>query len=52
MQVVDCAEPENPKRPKNREGRLLDSKGRAIALHGHDPNSIFYFEEIRVRRLD
>ena len=51
-QVVDYTEPENPERPKNREGRLLNPKGGAIALQGHDPDSIFYFKDIRVRRLE
>lgn len=51
-QVVDYTEPRNPERPKGREGRLLNPKGGAIALQGHDPNSVFYFKEIRIRRLD
>lgn len=51
-QMVDYTEPRNPERPKNREGRLLNPRGGAIALQSHDPNSIFYFKEIRIRRLD
>ena len=51
-QVVDYTEPENPERPKNRVGRLLNPKGGAIALQAHDPDSIVYFKDIRIRRLD
>ena len=50
-QVVDYTEPENPVRPKNRAGRLLDPKGGAIALQAHDPDSIFYFKDLRIRSL-
>lgn len=51
-QVIDYTEPENPKRPPNRLGRLLRREGGAIALQGHDPDSIVYFKDIRIRRLD
>ncbi len=51
-QVIEYTEPPNPKRPKNREGRLLNPEGGAIALQGHDPNSVFYFKDLRIRRLD
>ena len=51
-QIIDYTEPANPERPKNREGRLLNPKGGAIALQGHDPNSMFYFKDLRIRRLD
>ena len=51
-QIIDYAEPPNPERPKNRLGRLLNPKGGAIALQGHDPKSVFYFKDLRVRRLD
>jgi hypothetical protein len=49
--VVDYTEPENVQRPANRAGRVLDPKGGLIALQGHDPKSIFYFKDIRIRRL-
>jgi hypothetical protein len=49
--VIDYTEPENPERPPNRAGRLLDPNGGAIALQGHDPGSIYYFKEVRIRRL-
>ncbi len=51
-QIIDYTEPNKPERPKNREGRLLNPKGGAIALQGHDPNSVFYFKDLRIRRLD
>lgn len=50
--VVDYIEPENPERPENRKNRLLDPDGGAIAIQAHDANSIWYFKEIKVRRLD
>ena len=51
QQVIDYSEPENAERTAKREGRLLDPNGGAIALQAHDPNSIFYFKDIRIRRL-
>lgn len=50
-QVVDYAEPEGVQRPAERAGRLLDPNGGAIALQAHDPGSVFYFKEIRIRCL-
>ncbi len=50
-QVVDYTESANVKRPPNRAGRLLGPDGGAIALQAHDPKSIFYFKDIRIRRL-
>jgi Domain of Unknown Function (DUF1080) len=50
-QVVDYTEPKNAPRPPSRAGRLLNPKGGAIALQGHDPGSVFYFKEICIRRL-
>ncbi len=52
QQVIDYVEPENPKRPKNRAGRLLKPEGGAIALQAHDPESVFFFRDIRLRRLE
>lgn len=51
-QTVDYTEPENPERPKARAKRLIDPKGGAIALQAHDPKSVFYFKQIRIRRLE
>ncbi len=51
-QVVDYTEPENLQRPKEREGRRLNPAGAGIALQAHDPKSIFYFKNIRLRPLD
>lgn len=50
-QVVDYHEPLNPTRPKNRAGRLLRKSGGAIALQAHDKNSVWYFKDIRIKRL-
>ena len=52
QQVVDYTEPDNVKRPRARAGRLLDPNGGAIAIQAHDPQSIFYFKSIQIRRLD
>jgi hypothetical protein len=40
-----------PIREPARAKRLLDSGGGAIALQAHDPNSIFYFKQIRIREI-
>lgn len=50
--VVDYTEPRGVKRPAERAGRLLDPNGGGIALQAHDPKSVFYFKDIRVRRLE
>lgn len=50
-QVMDYTEPDDVKRPPSRAGRLLDPEGAAIALQAHDPESIFYFKDIRIREL-
>ena len=49
--VVDYTEPDNVQRPPDRAGRLLDPRGGSIALQAHDPGSVFYFRDIRIRRL-
>ncbi len=51
QQVVDYTEPDNPQRPANRAQRLIDPNGGAIAIQAHDPGSVFYFQEIRLREL-
>ncbi len=48
--VVDYTEPEHVERPKGSEGRVLSSG--TFALQGHDPNSIVYFKNIRVKVLE
>ena len=50
-QCVDYTEPENPERPENRKGRLLNPEGGAIALQAHDPDSTWHFKEIKIKRL-
>lgn len=50
-QVIDYTEPEAVQRPPDRAGRLLDPNGGAIALQGHDPKSVFYFKDIRIKPL-
>lgn len=47
--TVDYTEPDNPERPKGREGRVL-SHGQ-IALQAHDPNSTVFYRNIRVKVL-
>ncbi len=49
--TVDYTEPPNAERPPERKGRLLDPQGGSIALQGHDPGSVFYFKDIKIRRL-
>lgn len=51
QQVVDYIEPANPLRTEKRAGRVLRPEGGAIALQAHDPDSVFYFKDIRIRRL-
>jgi len=51
QQVLDYTEPENVQRPPQRAGRLFDPAGGAIALQAHDPNSVWYFKDIRLKRL-
>ncbi len=50
--AVDYTEPANVQRPPERAGRRLDPEGGAIALQAHDPGSVFYFKDIRIRRLE
>ncbi|SMO38777.1 3-keto-disaccharide hydrolase [Fodinibius sediminis] len=48
--MVDYTEPENPEREGERVHRILSSG--TFALQGHDPNSVIYFKDIKVRPLD
>ncbi len=50
-EVVDYTEPADAKRPKERAGRLLSADGGGIALQAHDAKSVWYFKDIRVKRL-
>ena len=47
--TVDYTEPENPERPEGRERRVL-SRGQ-IALQAHDPNSMVFYRNIRIKVL-
>lgn len=47
--MVDYTEPSNPFRPEDKKGRLLSSG--TFALQGHDPNSVVYYRNLRVRPL-
>jgi predicted RNA-binding protein with PUA-like domain len=47
--TVDYTEPENPKREKGRERRVVSSG--TFALQGHDPKSKTWFRNIRVKAL-
>jgi len=51
QQVVDYTEPPGVRRPAERAGRLLNPDGGGIALQAHDPKSIFYFKDIRIKHL-
>lgn len=51
QQVIEYTEPPNVERPPERAGRRLDPNGGGIALQAHDPQSIFYFKDIRIKRL-
>ena len=51
-QVMDYVEPESPERPPSRSQRLIDPNGGALAIQAHDPQSVFYFKELRIRSLD
>jgi hypothetical protein len=47
--VVDYTEPDDVKREKGNEGRVLS--GGTFALQGHDPNSKVFYKNIMVRVL-
>ena len=51
QQVVDYTEPPGVQRPAERGGRLLSRDGGGIALQAHDPKSVFYFKDVRIKRL-
>jgi hypothetical protein len=50
-EVVDYTEPADVVRPKERAGRRFAAEGGAIALQAHDAESVWYFNDIRVKRL-
>ncbi len=50
--VVDYTEPSHPKRSWKRKQRLLNPTGGTFAIQAHDPSSIWYFKEIRIRTLN
>lgn len=49
--VVDYTEPACEVRPKGRTGRLFSADGGAIAIQAHDAGSVWYFKDVRVKRL-
>jgi hypothetical protein len=49
--VVDYTEPTPAQPPKGMPGRKWNPNGGAIALQGHDPTSVYYFKDIRIREL-
>jgi len=49
--AVDYTEPKDAKRPPDRAGRLLAAEGGGIALQAHDPKSVWYFKNIRIKPL-
>lgn len=50
-QVVDYTEPADVVRSKALVGRRFRAAGGAIALQAHDPESVWYFKDIRAKRL-
>lgn len=50
-EVIDYTEPKDAKRALDRVGRVLAAEGGAIALQAHDAKSVWYFKEIKVKRL-
>jgi hypothetical protein len=50
-EVVDYTEPADVVRPKERAGRRFSADGGAIALQAHDAGSVWYFKDIRIKRL-
>lgn len=50
-EVVNYSEPADVKRPKERAGRLFANDGDGIALQAHDAKSVWYFKDIRIKRL-
>lgn len=50
-EVVDYTEPADVVRPKDRVGRVFAAEGDGIALQAHDPTSVWYFKDIKVKRL-
>jgi hypothetical protein len=50
-EVVDYTEPADVVRPKERAGRLFAADGGAVALQAHDAKSVWYFKDVRVKRL-
>lgn len=49
--VVDYTEPDDVVRPEERASRLFSPDGGAIALQAHDASSVWYFKDIRIKRL-
>ena len=49
--VVDYTEPAEVRRPPERKGRVISPTGGGIALQAHDPKSVWYFKDIRAKRL-
>ena len=50
-EVVDYTEPADVVRPKERAGRVFAADGGGIALQAHDARSVWYFKDVRVKRL-
>jgi hypothetical protein len=50
--VLDYTEPENPERAPDRAGRVINPEGGHIALQAHDPRGVYYFKNIKIRRLN
>ena len=51
VETVDYTEPEDVVRPPERRGRLFSAVGGGIALQAHDAGSVWYFRNLRIKRL-
>ena len=48
-EVVNYTEPESPERPDSFKGRLINEG--TFAIQGHDPNSVTFLKDIKVKVL-
>jgi hypothetical protein len=50
-ELLDYTEPPDVVRPKERAGRRFAAAGGGIALQAHDAGSVWYFKNVRLKRL-
>jgi hypothetical protein len=49
--VVEYVEPDSVEHTPSRASRRIDPSGGGIAIQAHDPRSVYYFRNIRLKRL-